>query len=295
VDRLWRKDKNFLGLVCGKTGTGKSSSSVRLAELIDPEFNVDRIVFTAQDFLKLIRSKELHKGSAVVLDEAGIAQGLAAREAMTRVNRALDQFLQGFRAYNFAVIFTVPNFMSVDTSLRRLAHSYFQTHKILRARKLCEMKCYDLHQNPLTGEIQPFYPRFYLANGVRIKVSHIRLRQPSTGLWKAYLEKKASWLDALTENTLEKMETNPKPESTRGVERVDTQVVIDTIISNQAEYVQRKGNRLYIPTALIKQFGTTTQQTQLIKIAVERKLNEVAHEQNQDTEGAQGNNPPAYT
>ena len=41
-----RKNRNLIALFIGDTGSGKSLSSIRLAERVDPNFNVDRIVFT---------------------------------------------------------------------------------------------------------------------------------------------------------------------------------------------------------------------------------------------------------
>jgi len=35
---LWREDNNFILVVKGKTGSGKSESAIRLAQLIDHKF-----------------------------------------------------------------------------------------------------------------------------------------------------------------------------------------------------------------------------------------------------------------
>ena len=51
-----KKNRNLIALFIGDTGSGKSYSSIRLAETIDPGFSVDRIVFTVEDFMKLINS-----------------------------------------------------------------------------------------------------------------------------------------------------------------------------------------------------------------------------------------------
>ena len=45
-DLVYNKNKNFLCVVCGSTGSGKSYSSLRLAEALDPNFDVSRIAFT---------------------------------------------------------------------------------------------------------------------------------------------------------------------------------------------------------------------------------------------------------
>ncbi|EQD60470.1 hypothetical protein B2A_03672, partial [mine drainage metagenome] len=42
---------NLIALFIGDTGSGKSYSAIRLAERVDPNFSVARIVFTVKEFL----------------------------------------------------------------------------------------------------------------------------------------------------------------------------------------------------------------------------------------------------
>ena len=61
----------------GPTGSGKSYGAIRLAERIDPNFSVNRIVFTVKDFIHLM-NQGLPKGSVIVFDDAGL--GINSRE-----------------------------------------------------------------------------------------------------------------------------------------------------------------------------------------------------------------------
>ena len=63
-----RKNKNFLGFISGPTGSSKSYSSLRICEELDPEFNVDRVVFGGLELMNLINSGTLKTGSAVVFE-----------------------------------------------------------------------------------------------------------------------------------------------------------------------------------------------------------------------------------
>ena len=76
----------------GETGSGKSLSSIRLAERVDPNFNVDRIVFTVQDFLALVNSG-LPPGSVIVFDDAGL--GINARLWQEMNARVFGMLTQG--------------------------------------------------------------------------------------------------------------------------------------------------------------------------------------------------------
>ncbi|WP_346140215.1 hypothetical protein, partial [Streptomyces virens] len=44
-NRMHRKDKNFMGIVLGDTGDGKSEFGLRLCEVIDPNFSAEQVVF----------------------------------------------------------------------------------------------------------------------------------------------------------------------------------------------------------------------------------------------------------
>jgi len=41
-----RNNKNFIGIVSGSTGSGKSWSSLSIGEQADPKFDIDRVVFS---------------------------------------------------------------------------------------------------------------------------------------------------------------------------------------------------------------------------------------------------------
>ena len=86
-----KKNRNLIALFIGDTGSGKSLSSIRLAETVDPNFNVDRIVFTVKDFLALVNSG-LPPGSVIIFDDAGL--GINARlwqEVSARIFGMLTQ------------------------------------------------------------------------------------------------------------------------------------------------------------------------------------------------------------
>ena len=63
------KNKNFLGFISGETGSGKSYSSLRIAEELDTDFNVDRCVFSGLELMDLINANGLKKGSVIVFEE----------------------------------------------------------------------------------------------------------------------------------------------------------------------------------------------------------------------------------
>lgn len=107
-------------LFTGKPGFGKSWSAGRLCEAVDPDFTADNVVFTAEQFTRLIKSGKLKKGSAILFDEAG--KDVGSRTFMRRDQIALMVFIQAMRKLRYMVCFTVPSSHMVDKQLRNLAH-----------------------------------------------------------------------------------------------------------------------------------------------------------------------------
>ena len=73
------RNQNYVMLFVGQTGTGKSYAAMSLAEHVDPNFNINRVVFTADEFIAILnQDKTMVKGSVIMWDEAGV--GMPARE-----------------------------------------------------------------------------------------------------------------------------------------------------------------------------------------------------------------------
>jgi len=67
------KNKNFLAVFLGPTGSGKTYSALRFAETLDPEFGIDRVAFSTIEFMKiLLYDESIKSGSVIVWDETGV-------------------------------------------------------------------------------------------------------------------------------------------------------------------------------------------------------------------------------
>jgi len=182
-DRLLNRNKNWLAIICGSTGSGKSWSALRLAELIDPRFSIQQVCFTPQEFMKLLNSGIVKKGSCVVFDEAGV--GMPSREWYSLSNRLLSYILQTFRHKNLAVIFTSPSFEFIDSQARKLFHHYFETIRIDRVGEYVILKPLAIQHNPRLAKTYYKYPEYSNCRLTRLKVN-----KPSEELIRAYENKK---------------------------------------------------------------------------------------------------------
>lgn len=123
------KDRDWVGVVDGDEGSGKSVLAMQICKELDPTFNVDRIVYNAEDFINLI--KRAKKGQAILLDE-GYAS-INARASLSEVNRALVALATEMRQKNLFVVICIPSFFDLDKYFaihrsRALFHVYFNSN-----------------------------------------------------------------------------------------------------------------------------------------------------------------------
>jgi len=116
-----KKNKNFLGFISGQTGSGKSYSCLSICEQVDPDFGIDRCVFSGLDLMKLINSPALKKGSAIMFDEMSI--DLDNRNWSSTTNKMINYLMQTFRYRGFIMLMNSPFMDFVDSKTRKLFHA----------------------------------------------------------------------------------------------------------------------------------------------------------------------------
>ena len=172
--RIYYYDQNVLLLVCGGTGTCKSGSALTLGHLLDVvvrkskvegekdkvvgRFNVDRVVFKAEDFISLVNSN-IPKGSVIIWDETGVEHD--ARNYYSLKNKLVKYVMQTFRYKNFILIMTVPDLKSIDVGTRRLLHCYLEMKGPIGNRKMARGAPKLVQINPQTGKAYFKHIRFY--------------------------------------------------------------------------------------------------------------------------------------
>lgn len=115
------KNQNYVLLFVGQTGTGKSYAAMSLAEEVDPNFNINRIVFSAEEFINILnQDEELVRGSVIMWDEAGV--GMPAREWYSISNKVISYVVQTFRVRGYILIMTTPSLKYIDSQIRSLFH-----------------------------------------------------------------------------------------------------------------------------------------------------------------------------
>ena len=182
-----KKNRNVIALFVGDTGSGKSLSSIRLAERVDPSFNVDRVVFTVQEFVSLVNSG-LPPGSVIIFDDAGL--GINARLWQDMNARVFGMLTQGFRYKQIITFITVPDESFIERQSRKLVHIRFEATDVqgLMKPKLISRNPFD-PDHPLAK-----YPR--IRRGISIiTIKTVKFRLPTNELREKYEAKKSQYMD----------------------------------------------------------------------------------------------------
>lgn len=171
-------------IICGETGSGKSYAALRLAELLDPNFDTTKqVVFSVASFMKLLNEGNLAPESVIIFDEAGV--GIPAREWHSIGNKLFNYVLQTFRSSRYVTIFTTPDFSFVDKQSRKLFHAYAEPIDINYETK--EVKCIfnTIQNNAKKGEI--YYKRLAaIYHNKRVLLNTITIDIPSKEICRAY-------------------------------------------------------------------------------------------------------------
>ena len=174
-----------------------------IAELLDPDFTIERVAFTVKDFLKLTH-QELPKGSCVILDEAGLA--VSQRTFFSQLNRCMSYLLQSHRYQNYVILINVPNPKMIDIDLRRLAHAVIETLFIDYKKQQTHFKFLTTQVNLRSNKL--YYKLPVSSDGYNIyKIREFSAIKPSKNLIVKYEKKKEEYLRSLRKGLIKSLET----------------------------------------------------------------------------------------
>lgn len=163
------QNKNFAMVFIGSVGSGKSFASLKLAEELDPTFDINRVAFKPIEFMNIVNGLvaraekgETIKGLVVIWDELGASHSM--REFMTLSNRLINFFFQTSRHLNLVVLMTVPVFGFIDSATRKLLHCTAEMESINHREKTATAKIKMLQTNVMSSKTYPKYLRYKKGN-----------------------------------------------------------------------------------------------------------------------------------
>lgn len=120
-------DRDLILLIAGRTGTGKSVVAMQTCKLLDPTFDISRIVYKGQDFINLANS--LPKYSAIMLDES--RESLATEKAFDERSKKMLDYLNEVRHRNLYIVMLMPDFWEFRTHLAtQRSHAFVHVYEL---------------------------------------------------------------------------------------------------------------------------------------------------------------------
>lgn len=174
-----------------------------LALALDPDFNIDRIIFSYNDLIDVARRRDHKPGSVFIFDEI-TADALQARNFMSKKNKNLSALLQTFRNMRYVVILTTPSLRFLDVQAKQLLHLILITTKQGLSEELAEkyrivnVFAVDNSVGSQLGWAKQWYkPPTWIIDGYPIEASQFMIPKPPLELVKKYEKKKREFQDRL--------------------------------------------------------------------------------------------------
>ena len=232
--KIWQRcnvdNQHFMGAIVGREGSGKSYTALRIAELVDPSFNADRVMFEPKAFLEKLQEWKATgetQGKMVVADEAGV--GLGVRTWYDKEQVLFNQVLQVIRDENMGIIFTLPRLSELDSQARGRLHALIEMTE-LDAGNWAKFKW--LNWKPTRDERDKTYrsyPKMRI-DGYKRKLTRCLLGPPSQSLADAYSDRKDTFQDELYQEAIDEMEDDEA--EARTVEEVATEIKSNNAVAD---------------------------------------------------------------
>jgi len=271
LDRLHVQNKNYLGVFVGSTGSGKSMASLKIASEIDPNFSSKQICFSIEEFLEILNTGNLKRGSVIVLEETGISA--SNRNWQSLQNKAISYVFQSFRFLGIGVILNLPSITFLDTHVRSLVHQLFETVSIDYQNNTCKCRVFDVQQNAVSGKIYMKFPRAIINNEL-VTIESMNFNLPPVSLIAPYDELKAAFVSSLNVDLLKGIQ---EQKIDRTNKTLDIEPIVESIMSDIGSYVRKYGGENRVPSSLIMaKHNLGSVSANKVKAAVEFRLkNEV--------------------
>jgi len=117
------RDFQYISIIAGIPGAGKTTLSFNLASYVCPWFSLKYVCFTASEFIRV--TTECPQYSAVVLDES--FESFNSKGSMTKEFKQILNHLQIIRQRNLFIFLNLPNFfdLSKNVAVFLASHLFF--------------------------------------------------------------------------------------------------------------------------------------------------------------------------
>lgn len=151
-----RDNQNFVAVITGETGSGKSYSALSYCLQIDPNFDPEKqVVFYFKDLMRLINDDEFHKKEYKIIMWDEIQIEMSNRKWQSKLNQSIIQLLSTFRAQNIILLMTAPNKSMLDAQVKKLLHAEIKCKGFIKKTNLCKLMPRYCQYNPDKDRVYP--------------------------------------------------------------------------------------------------------------------------------------------
>lgn len=206
VDLICKRKKRRLYtllFVAGLPGSGKSSTCLRLGELVSLKLLGENIITKKNildDFVELVKfikdanPKELNIG---VIEEVSVL--FPSRRAMAGENVDINRVLDTARKKEVILLANAPLWNSIDSHMRALGNIYLEAIKIDKRNRWVISKPLGIQTNPKSGKTY-----YHYLNYKGREVHRIVTKKPKKKTWDDYEKRKDKFMDDIYAEAIHK-------------------------------------------------------------------------------------------
>lgn len=262
--KMWLEDNNVVWVVVGDTGDGKSYASLRLGEVLDPNFSINNVASNIVEFMQ--HATEDHpRGTVTVLEEASVEA--SSYDWHDDSNRIFAKLLDTWRHQNRMAIINLPNFKSLEKGARRRTKGIVKMQHAAPWRDYSQAKFYDAKYGNIEDRFTTPFP---VIDGKQRK--YIRFNMPSEQLREAYEAQKKEYTGELNADMLETLLDAQEEEEAEDKSAKD---IADEILRENLgeQYIKEYNGRKSINQDLIEvDFDIGARKGGKVKAKLEQKL-----------------------
>ncbi len=237
-NRITKQNKNYIIVICGETGSGKSWLALKIMELLDNDPQFRKVFFNGIDFLNYCES-DSKEGDCIIWDEAGITKGGMNRREWHNNNEVVSAF-QVMRYLNFVMILTVPSLSYIDSGIINLIHMYLEVKRVDKDKELCYVIPKQLQHNPLLNKTYKKSPRLRVNNKI-YKLKQFVLKKPSDALTIPYEKKQREFKNAELKSYKADMIKDKENKEKDWSKPTDTKDIVTKVLENHKHYTTNRG------------------------------------------------------
>ena len=224
------KNQSVYLVFTGRPGSGKSYALLETLRMVDPNFNTDRIAFTNEEFIALLKLK-LPPGSAIMYDEVGV--GMDSREFMSVINKVLSYVTMTMRYKRLVIGMSVPSMNWIDLKTRELLHIYIELQKKF-INGVSYGKWQNLQTNYKFGKTYYKSPRI-TQDGKPFSIGQIGFKLPPKYLTEPYELRKSVFGDEV----LKSAEDAIRASKYKKLKRMGDSEIMESVKDNKAKYLTK--------------------------------------------------------